>query len=420
MIKPQTLKGFRDFLPPEARKRQYVISQLKSVFESFGFEPLETPTLEYEEILSGKYGEEGDKLMYRFEDNGKRRVAMRYDQTVPLSRVAAQYQNDLPIPFKRYQIQPVWRAENTQKGRFREFLQCDADIVGLNSTLADAEVVATAATCIQKLGFRKFKILINDRENLKFANDIEGITEEENLMIIRAVDKLKKIGIEGVISELINSGFSREVATTVMQEVEFRKPTLYLSRIFESLEQLGVDKGFVEFSPTLARGLDYYTGLIFEIEIEGYNVGSVCGGGRYDNLIGMFAGRQIPAVGFSLGFDRILEALEELKLFPNEINRSSTEVLVTIFSEDLKQQSFDIVAKLRDQNINAELYLGEIKEKNPLEKQLKYANQKQIPYIIIVGPEETERNTVTMKDMKTREQKEISIEKLIKFLISNN
>jgi histidyl-tRNA synthetase len=414
MIKPQTLKGFRDFLPFEARKRQYVISKLKTVFELFGFEPLETPTLEYEEILSGKYGEEGDKLMYRFEDNGKRRVAMRYDQTVPLSRVVAQYQNDLPNPFKRYQIQPVWRAENTQKGRFREFLQCDADIVGPSSPLADADIITTAAKCIEILGFKQFKILVNDRENLKFAKDIEGISEEENLMIIRAVDKLKKIGKEGVLNELIKNGFSKETAAKVMQEVELRKPTLYLSQIFEALEQLGINKNIVEFSPTLARGLDYYTGLIFEIEIENYTVGSVCGGGRYDNLIGMFAGRQIPAVGFSLGFDRILEAMEELKLFPAELNNSSTKVLVTIFSEELKQQSIEICSRLRSNNINTELYLSEIKEKSPLEKQLKYANQKQIPYVIIFGPEEKEKNVVTLKNLMNREQIQKPLDEIIK------
>ncbi|HSX08525.1 MAG TPA: histidine--tRNA ligase [Candidatus Saccharimonadales bacterium] len=416
MIKPQTLKGFRDFLPREKRKRQYVVSQLTDVFESFGFEPLETPTLEYEEILSGKYGEEGDKLMYRFEDNGKRRVAMRYDQTVPLSRVVAQYQNDLPIPFKRYQIQPVWRAENTQKGRYREFLQCDADIVGTFSPLADAEIVATAAKCIEKLGFKNFKILVNDRENLKFTKDIEGITEEENLMIIRSVDKLKKIGKDGVINELITNGFSKEVAEKVMQEVELRKPTLYLSQIFDALKELGVSEKVIEFSPTLARGLDYYTGLIFEIEIEEYPVGSVCGGGRYDNLIGMFAGRQIPAVGFALGFDRILEAMEALSLFPDDLKSSSTNVLVSIFSESLKQQSLEICSRLRSNNINTEIYLGEVKEKNPLEKQLKYADQKQIPYIIIIGPEEAEKDVVTLKNLQTREQVQKPLDKIIQVL----
>src|ERR1700722_1069600 len=277
-IEPKILKGFRDFLPQEARKRQYVMDKLKTVFESFGFEPLETPVLEYEETLTGKYGDEGDKLMYRFEDNGKRRVAMRYDQTVPLSRVVAQYQNDLPAIFKRYQIQPVWRAENTQKGRYREFVQCDVDTIGTNSPLADAEIIAVATRSLEALGFKKFKILINDRENLKFINETERLPEEENMMIIRAVDKLKKIGKDGVINELLADGFSKEIAERVMQEVETRKPTSYLLQIFEALETLGIDKNTFTFSPTLARGLDYYTGVIFEIEVEDYPVGSVCGG----------------------------------------------------------------------------------------------------------------------------------------------
>ncbi len=416
MIKLQTLKGFRDFLPQEARKRQYVINKLKTVFESFGFEPLETPVLEYEETLTGKYGDEGDKLMYRFEDNGKRRVAMRYDQTVPLSRVVAQYQNDLPTIFKRYQIQPVWRAENTQKGRYREFVQCDVDTIGTDSPLADAEIIATAVRSLETLGFKKFKILINDRENLKFINENERLPEEENMMIIRAVDKLKKIGKDGVINELLTNGFSKEIAQRVMQEVETRKPTPYLLQIFEALETLGIDKNTFAFAPTLARGLDYYTGVIFEIEAEDYPVGSICGGGRYDKLIGMFAGRQISAVGCSFGFDRTIEAMEELKLFPDDLANSSTTVLVTIFSEELKQKSLETVNKLREQNINTEIYLGEIKEKNPLERQLKYADQKQIPFIAIIGPEEAEKNVITFKNMQTREQKQSTIDELIRII----
>ena len=416
MIKLQTLKGFRDFLPQEARKRQYVINKLKTVFESFGFEPLETPVLEYEETLTGKYGDEGDKLMYRFEDNGKRRVAMRYDQTVPLSRVVAQYQNDLPTIFKRYQIQPVWRADKPQKGRYREFVQCDVDTIGTDSPLADAEIIATAVRSLETLGFKKFKILINDRENLKFINENERLPEEENMMIIRAVDKLKKIGKDGVINELLTNGFSKEIAQRVMQEVETRKPTPYLLQIFEALETLGIDKNTFAFAPTLARGLDYYTGVIFEIEAEDYPVGSICGGGRYDKLIGMFAGRQISAVGCSFGFDRTIEAMEELKLFPDDLANSSTTVLVTIFSEELKQKSLETVNKLREQNINTEIYLGEIKEKNPLERQLKYADQKQIPFIAIIGPEEAEKNVITFKNMQTREQKQSTIDELIRII----
>ena len=210
MITSKTLKGFRDFLPKEAKKRQYVVDTLKKVFESYGFEPLETPALEYEEILLGKYGEEGDKLMYRFEDNGKRKVAMRYDQTVPLARVVSQYgmnastnsARSLPMPFKRYQIQNVWRAENTQKGRFREFLQCDADIVGSSSTLSDAEVINVSVKALEELGFKNFKILINDRNNFSYFEKEMGLTPAQVTAIIRSVDKIKKIGAEGVLKEL--------------------------------------------------------------------------------------------------------------------------------------------------------------------------------------------------------------------------
>src|SRR5579872_788713 len=198
----QTLKGFRDFLPQEARKRQYAMDTLKKVFESYGFEPLETPMLEYDEVLSGKYGEEGEKLMYRFEDNGKRKVAMRYDQTVPLARVVAQYQNDLPAIFKRYQIQPVWRAENTQRGRYREFLQCDVDTVGTASTLADAEIIMVAANALDFLGFKDYVISINDREIFTKLVEQNRLTQAEMLEFVKAIDKLNKIGREGVLEEL--------------------------------------------------------------------------------------------------------------------------------------------------------------------------------------------------------------------------
>lgn len=413
MIKPQTLKGFRDFLPQEARKRQYVISKLKAVFESFGFEPLETPTLEYEEILSGKYGEEGDQLMYRFEDNGKRRVAMRYDQTVPLARVVAQYQNDLPTPFKRYQIQPVWRAENTQKGRYREFVQCDIDTVNSSSSLADCEIILTAAKSLEAIGFKNFKILMNDRRVFSELIENGKVTKEEMDYAVIAVDKLKKIGEEGVITELVNKGLSKNRATEIIQLIQTQEKTDTMQDISLFLTKYPSLKDSCRFDPTLARGLSYYTGTIFEIEIDEYPVGSVCGGGRYDNLIGMFAGKQIPAVGCAFGFDRILEAMEEMKLFPTDLTNSVTEVLVTIFSETLKEKSMEVSEKLRNRDINTELYLGEIKEKNPLEKQLKYADQKAIPYVVIIGPEENQKNVVTLKNLQTREQIQKPIEEII-------
>lgn len=407
-VEPKLLKGFRDFLPPEARKRQYVINTFKQVFESYGFEPLETPVLEYEETLAGKYGDEGEKLMYRFEDNGQRRVAMRYDQTVPTARVVAQYANILPLPFKRYQIQPVWRADKPQKGRYREFFQCDIDTIGVDSALADAEIIATIVTSYKTLGFKSAKILVNDR--IIFADlPIEAII---------VIDKLKKIGKEGVWKELVDKKLAGTLdeAKKILENLLNSKPTKRLDEIFEALKGFGIDQADIEFSPTLARGLDYYTGLIFEIETPDYPYGSLCGGGRYNNLIGMFAGREIPAVGLAVGFDRTLEAMDALNLFPADIAESTTRVLMTVFSEELKKQSLEICSRLRSNNINTEIYLGQIKEKNPLEKQLKYANAKRIPYVVILGPQEAEKNIVILRNMLTREQEEVKIDKILQKL----
>lgn len=401
MIKPQTLKGFRDFLPRETKKRQYVINTLKAVFELYGLEPLETPALEYENVLLGKYGEEGDKLMYRFKDLGGRKVALRYDQTVPLARVVAQYQNQLPMPFKRYQIQPVWRGENPQKGRFREFLQVDADIVGSSSPLADAETIVVATKVLEELGFSDYKIFINDR--IIF----EGLPKQ----LITSIDKLKKIGKEDVAKELVDKGVVKtaDEATLLLDSIIVNKPTERLSKIFSYLETFLVKKSQFEFSPTLARGLDYYTSTIFEIEIEGYSAGSVCGGGRYDNLIGIFAGKQIPAVGFSFGFDRLIEAIEKLNLFQQSVSESSTKVLVTVFNPDLLNKSLEVTTLLHGMRIDSELYLN---ENTPLEKQLKYADKRGIPFAVIIGPEEALRNEVTLRNLKTRQQKTVSVKNL--------
>jgi len=404
-IEPRTLKGFRDFLPKEAKKRQYVLNALKKVFESYGFEPLETPALEYEDILSGKYGTEGEKLMYRFTDNGDRKVAMRYDQTVPLARIVAQYQNELPTPFKRYQIQNVWRAENTQKGRYREFLQVDADVVGVYSPLADAEVVAITIKSLQTLGFKKFKILINDRTIFSKLVDQGIFSEGEMPKIIRAIDKIKKIGDEGVIKEIVTEGFTEEKARNILQMIKTQEKTDTLNDISTYLESLNLDKDVFQFEPTLARGLDYYTGMIFEVEVEGYEVGSIAGGGRYDNLIGIFAGRDIPAVGFAFGFDRMIEAMETLSLFPNELY--TTKVLVTFANSELQKKAIKIADELRDNAINTEVYL----EDTSLEKQLKYADRKLIPYVVIVN-----ENNLVLKNMAKRTQEELDTEQILKKL----
>ncbi len=393
----QTLKGFRDFLPAEARRRQFVISTLKKVFESYGFEPLETPSLEYEAILAGKYGEEGDKLMYKFTDNGKRKVALRYDQTVPLSRVVAQRQNELPTPFKRYQIQNVWRAENTQKGRFREFLQCDIDIAGSASSFADAEILAIISDSYQALGFKNFKILVNDR----------AVFSGLPMQAVISIDKLKKIGKDAVEKELKDLGVDAKALDQLLDS----SPTPTLAKILIAAEKLGVPKNVITFEPTLARGLDYYTGIIIEVEIEGYSVGSVGGGGRYDNLIGMFAKRQIPSVGFAFGFDRTMEAMEEKKLFNKDT--ATAKVLVTLFSPELADESIALAYELRAQGVPTELFLD---ENTKMDRQLKYADQKNISYVVTIGPDEKKDDKISLKNMATKEQKQVTLKTLLEIL----
>lgn len=391
MIEPRTLKGFRDFLPKEAQKRKFVIETLRKVFESYGFEPLETPALEYEDILTGKYGEEGDKLMYRFEDNGQRKVAMRYDQTVPLARVVAQYSNELPMPFKRYQIQNVWRAENTQKGRFREFLQCDVDIVGTSSYISDSEIIYAAISSLTTLGFKNFKVLVNDRKIF------EGIDQKA----ITIIDKLKKIGDEGVRKELSEKGFD----PTILDKIKSSQPTESLEKIINS------QKNYVFFEPTLARGLDYYTGLIIEVEVEGFDAGSVGGGGRYDRLIGMFEKDNIPAVGFSFGFDRLIEAMDANKLFPN--NLQTSKVLV-INQEENQEKVSKVAYLLRSKNINTEIYLDFT---TPLDKQFKYAEKKEIPYVVLpINATEVELRSKNSDGSLSKET--LSLDSLVNKLIN--
>jgi len=403
MIKAQTLKGFRDFLPTEAKKRQFVIDTLKEVFELYGFEPLETPGLEYEEVLTGKYGDEGEKLMYKFEDNGKRKVALRYDQTVPLARIAAQYQNELVFPFKRYQVQNVWRAENTQKGRYREFLQCDIDIIGSSSPLSDAETITIAVKCLEMLGFKDFKVLVNDRKaaGVYFKTTFD-IPDEKQAFVFRAIDKVMKIGKTGVIEELVKGGFSNKQAEEIFDGLKTLSAPKDIKEVFGYLTKMGVSQEKYKFDPFLARGLDYYTGLVFEVDIEGYSAGSIAGGGRYDNLIGVFSGKQIPAVGISFGFDRLIEAMEEFKLFPDGLTVS--KILITN-----SDKAIEIAGKLRQNYINSEIYLDE----KDLEKQLKYADKKQIPYVLIVNNKE-----LILKDMLKRTQETLSLEEIVEKLIT--
>lgn len=399
MIKAQTLKGFRDFLPARALQRQVVIEKIRETFERFGFDPLETPALEYAETLLGKYGSEADKLLYLFEDNGGRKVGLRYDQTVPLSRVVAQYQNDLPHPFKRYQIQPVWRAENSQKGRFREFLQCDIDIVGSDSPLAEAEVIDCSLSVYKELGFTGLVMLINDRSIF----DEMKLSKKEIIII----DKLDKIGKDEVLNLLQQEGTPD--ANKLFDLLKNSQLTGRLLTIFNALKRLGYKEDVdFRFDPFLARGLEYYTSSIFELKSDQYPTGSLAGGGRYDNLIGSFTGRSMPAMGIAFGFDRTLEAMESLQLLQK--SQTTSQLLVTVFSPDLLDTSLTMTTKLRNAGVHTEIYLDS--EAN-LEKQLKYADRKGIPYVIIVGPSEVERNVVKLKTMQTKEQQELTLEQVI-------
>jgi histidyl-tRNA synthetase len=392
MIKAQTLKGFRDFLPAAAIARQVVVEKIRSVFERYGFDPLETPALEYAETLMGKYGTEADKLMYLFRDNGKRKVGLRYDQTVPLARVVAQYP-ELPKPFKRYQIQPVWRAENTQKGRFREFLQCDIDTISSDSPLSDAEIIDCTLNTFKQLGFSGIIIDVNDRTIF----DQLKLTKKE----ITIIDKLDKIGKDAVIQELGKPAVFESLARI--------KPTERLWKIFEALKKLGYkQESDFRFNPFLARGLDYYTSTIFELKAGAYTGGSLAGGGRFDNLIGQFSGLNVPAVGIAFGFDRIMEALEEFNLLP--ARATATQLLVTIFSPEQLGASLELTSTLRRAGLNAEVYVDTATK---LDKQLKYADKKGIPYVVIAGPDEVAKHVVKLKNMQTQKQEELTVEKLI-------
>ncbi|PIY17079.1 histidine--tRNA ligase [Candidatus Dojkabacteria bacterium CG_4_9_14_3_um_filter_150_Dojkabacteria_WS6_41_13] len=405
----QTLKGFRDFLPAEKRARDYVSAKIVKTFQRFGFEPLETPTLEYAELLLGKYGKEADQLVYSFKDRGDRNVALRYDQSVPTARVLAQYQNELGKGFRRYQIQNVFRADKPQKGRYREFCQCDADIFGVTSPLADAEILAVYAAIYQDLGFSNLTIKINDRKILfdtltSYATDLVSV-----FSIIQSIDKLDKQSVDDVVSELVNKGLKLAVAQEAIAKLQKSKATENLTEIIDATIKLGVPKSMLEFSPTLARGLDYYTGMIFEGVIPGMS-GSVGGGGRYDNLIKTLGGPQIAAVGFGLGFDRTVEAAMESGLIKTE---NSTQVLVSIFSTELQNESLRIVTELRRFGINAELYPD---ANDKLEKQLKYADKKEIQFVVIAGEDEVKRGVVKVKNLKKKEQKEIALKDIRKAL----
>lgn len=398
MSRTQTLKGFRDFLPEKMAIRNEVTRRLRSVFEKYGFSELQTPSIEYAKVLLGKYGKEAEKLMYLFKDPGKRGVGLRYDLTVPLARVAATYPN-LGKPFKRYQIQPVWRAEKPQKGRYREIYQCDVDTVGSPSPIADAEIVAIINEALTALQFPSFRIRINSRQVLFSTMEAAGVPRNLWLTTIQSIDKLDKKDKTEIEEELKTKGLSTETIKNIFAKLEKAQPDDFLEQTLEYADQLGARKNVV-FDPTLARGLDYYTGPIFETVVDEPKIGSITGGGRYDTLLKTLGGPDTPATGTTIGLDRAADVIEDLNLWPN-LPRTTTKVLVTIFSPALAQKSISVTKDLRQSATNCELYPD---ENASLDKQLKYANQRGIPYVVIIGPEEIKTNTVTLKDMTSGTQ----------------
>lgn len=407
----QTLKGFRDFLPEQARSRQYVSDKIRETFEVYGFAPLQTPTLEYASLLLGKYGEEADKLVYTFQDRGERQVGLRYDQTVPTARVLSQYQNELPKYFRRYQIQNVFRADKPQKGRYREFTQCDCDIFGSKSVLADAELLATIDAVFKNLGFNNIIIEFNDRELL--MNNLSSFVNEQVdvYSIIQSIDKLDKQSSETIIEELVDKGLTRQDAEAILIKLDKIAVSDNLNKIVQKTLTLGVEPKTLIFNPKLARGLDYYTGLIFEVKIPELSDSSVGGGGRYDNLIEDLSGYKMPAVGIGLGFDRIVEACEELDLIPED--NMGTMVMISFFEDETCQnKALEIAKDLRSVKISTEVFPAIDK----LGKQFKVAQQKQIPFVIVVGENEIKENKFALKNMQSGEQSLLSVEEIKKRL----
>jgi histidyl-tRNA synthetase len=420
--KTQPARGMRDFLPADVRKREYVIGVIKEVYERYGFEPLETPAVENIETLMGKYGEEGNQLIFKIlkrgehEKTGEADLALRYDLTVPLARVVAQYQNELPKFFKRYQIQPVWRADRPARGRFREFYQCDVDVLGSKSMVVEAELIAAASDALTKLGFDDFEIRVNHRQLLISLGDRAGIRRDQLEPALTTIDKLDKIGYEGVEKELSQRIGAASTATLV----DFFRESPSLDRLMEfvgddekgvggvdelrSIMKLTEASGIarrIRLDPSLARGLSYYTGAIMEISVSG--IGSLGGGGRYDNLVGMFLGKDVPACGFSLGLERIIVVMSERNMFPPELVSSPADVMVTIWNEDSVGDSIALATELRSHGWRVDLY----PEADKMGKQFKYASARGIPFVAIVGDDERARGEVAIKDMESGEQRSV-------------
>lgn len=449
-MKPSIPKGTRDFLPHEVAKRSYIFNAIKESFERYGFAPIETPSFELSETLLGKYGEEGDRLIFRILNSGDKmkkadlaalqsenlprfanslsEKALRYDLTVPFARFVVQHQHELSFPFKRYQIQPVWRADRPQHGRYQEFFQCDADVVGSDSLLYELDFVLLFDEVLNKLGIPDFTIKINNRKILSGIAEIIG-EADKIIPITVAIDKLDKIGEEGVVKELIEKGLSKAAIAVIsplfglegsnQERLAVVQALLNASEIglkgveelqfvLSEIDRLGLQKANLEFDVTLARGLNYYTGAIFEVKANGVNMGSICGGGRYDDLTGIFGMKDMSGVGISFGADRIYDVLNELELFPKSVS-NNLKLLFINFGEAEQRKCLSYMKDLRANGISTEIY----PEAAKMKKQMKYANDRGIEWVALVGEEELASELVQLKNMLTGEQTEVSLEELI-------
>jgi histidyl-tRNA synthetase len=410
----------RDFLPEDVRRREYVVGIITRVYERYGFEPLETPAVENIETLLGKYGEEGNQLIFKIlkrgehEASGQADLALRYDLTVPLARVVAQYQSKLPRLFKRYQIQPVWRADRPARGRFREFYQCDVDSLGSTSPMVEAELCAAMSDALIELGFDDFKIRINHRQLLTALLEGVGLAQGLHNDALVALDKLDKIGVDGVKNELASRGLSGEVIAALLSfsanpAFELVSDSVYgqpkgegaLANL-NAILSLAADTsaaGRLQFDPYLARGLSYYTGAIMEINV-GDMAGSLGGGGRYDNLIGMFLGQNIPACGFSLGLERILVVMTERNMFPPTLATTPADVMIATFDASGAGAAMRLAAMLRATGLRVLVY----PDPEKIGKQIKYADSRRIPFVALLGDDEIKAGTVTIKNLAAQTQ----------------
>ncbi len=440
-------KGTRDFGPQEVYKRQYIIRTLREVFERFGFQPIETPAMEQLSTLTGKYGDEGDKLLFRILNSGDflrkadaqalaekdsqalspsiSEKGLRYDLTIPFARYVVMNQHAITLPFRRYQIQPVWRADRPQKGRYREFYQCDVDIVGTGSLLCEAELIQIYQQAFSALQL-PVNILINNRKILEGLAEVIGAKDQFNALVV-ALDKLDKIGWEKVIEEMERNGIDRSKAEQLQQIIEnsgndlsaLREALAGSAAGLKGIDEIETifsylnddEKAGASFTLTLARGLDYYTGTIFEVKAKDAQMGSIGGGGRYDDLTGVFGLKEVSGVGVSFGLDRIYDVLEEKGLYP-ETAAQGTQVLFVNFDSEGEAAAFGYCRELRAAGFRAEVY----PESAKMKKQMKYADANQIPFVILIGSEERQQGVVTLKDMATGDQSTLSLSAVIQHL----